>query len=232
MLGKVADRDVLELGCRATQWSIALHRQGARMTALDNSAHQLAHARGLMGRGRGGVPARARERRVDRLGRRFVRPVLCGHGAMTFADPHRTIPEAARLLRVGGLLACSMHTPIVDIAWEPGHDHPSERLSRDYRELHALHEPGEPVADKLPYGTWIRVFRNGGFVVEDLLELRSPGRREEQLLRRHRPRLGAALADGAHLADPPSGRHRALIADRPVTALPCRLARGRRGTPE
>ena len=51
-------------------------------------------------------------------------------------------------------------------------DHPSDRLSRTYWELHALQEPGEPVAYQLPYGTWMRLFRNHGFVVEDLLELR------------------------------------------------------------
>jgi SAM-dependent methyltransferase len=100
--------------------------------------------------------------------------VFCDHGAMTFADPHRTIPEAARLLRIGGLLAFSMHTPILDMAWEPEHDHPSDQLSRNYWELHALQDPGEPVAYQLPYGTWIRLFRNHGFVVEDLLELRPP----------------------------------------------------------
>jgi hypothetical protein len=34
VLGEVAGRDVLELGCGAAQWAIALHRQGARMPRL------------------------------------------------------------------------------------------------------------------------------------------------------------------------------------------------------
>jgi 2-polyprenyl-3-methyl-5-hydroxy-6-metoxy-1,4-benzoquinol methylase len=45
VLGEVTDRDVLELGCGAAQWSIALHALGARVTGLDNSSRQLEHAR-------------------------------------------------------------------------------------------------------------------------------------------------------------------------------------------
>ncbi len=48
VLGDVAGLDVLELGCGAAQWSIALAAQGARPTGLDNSARQLDHARELM----------------------------------------------------------------------------------------------------------------------------------------------------------------------------------------
>jgi 2-polyprenyl-3-methyl-5-hydroxy-6-metoxy-1,4-benzoquinol methylase len=48
VLGEVSGRDVLELGCGAAQWSIALHGLGARVTALDNSERQFAHARLLM----------------------------------------------------------------------------------------------------------------------------------------------------------------------------------------
>lgn len=48
ILGDVAGRDVLELGCGAAQWSIALARRGARPVALDLSDVQLGHARRLM----------------------------------------------------------------------------------------------------------------------------------------------------------------------------------------
>src|SRR5262245_64842027 len=49
VLGEVRGRAVLELGCGAAQWSIALARAGARPVGLDLSAGQLAHARALMG---------------------------------------------------------------------------------------------------------------------------------------------------------------------------------------
>ena len=98
--------------------------------------------------------------------------VFCDHGAMTFGDPYRTVPEASRLLRTGGLLAFSMSTPIADIAWPSGSGHPSERLARDYWEMYAIDEPGESVSFQLPYGTWIRLFRENALAIEDLIELR------------------------------------------------------------
>jgi 2-polyprenyl-3-methyl-5-hydroxy-6-metoxy-1,4-benzoquinol methylase len=48
VLGEVAGKDVLELGCGAAQWSIALHRRGATVTGIDLSERQLTHARELM----------------------------------------------------------------------------------------------------------------------------------------------------------------------------------------
>jgi SAM-dependent methyltransferase len=48
ILGDVAGKHVLELGCGAAQWSIVLAKHGARPVGLDNSARQLEHARRLM----------------------------------------------------------------------------------------------------------------------------------------------------------------------------------------
>ncbi len=45
ILGDVAGKDVLELGCGAAQWALLLEQQGARVVGLDNSARQLEHAR-------------------------------------------------------------------------------------------------------------------------------------------------------------------------------------------
>jgi SAM-dependent methyltransferase len=174
VLDDVADRDVLELGCGAAQWSIALTGIGAHMTALDNSALQLQHARALMTAAGVDFPLVHASAESTGLPDASFDIVFCDHGAMRFADPHATVPEAARLLRSGGLLAFSMHTPIVDLAWEPEAQHPGDRLVADYWELHKLEEPGEPIAFQLPYGAWIRLFRQQGLLVEDLLELRPP----------------------------------------------------------
>jgi SAM-dependent methyltransferase len=174
VLGEVAGRGVLELGCGAAQWSIALHRLGARLTALDNSACQLEHARALMQAAAVEFPlVHANAESTDLPGGSFD-IVFCDHGAMTFADPYRTVPEAARLLRPGGLLAFSMDTPVLSIAWPPESDHPGDRLIMNYWELHAIDEPGHSTSFQLPYGTWIRLFRAAGFFVEDLVELRPP----------------------------------------------------------
>ena len=174
VLGDVHNRDVLELGCGAAQWSIALAAAGARVTGLDLSARQLEHARALMAQARVDFPLVHASAEATPFADSSFDIVFCDHGAMTFADPHRTVPEAARVLRPGGLLAFSMHTPILDLAWPPGAEHPGERLQGDYWSLHAIDEPGEPIAFQLPYGGWIRLFREHGFEVENLLELRPP----------------------------------------------------------
>src|SRR5438270_11570681 len=48
VLGEVVGKDILELGCGAARWSIALAQCGARPVGLDFSSRQLQHARQLM----------------------------------------------------------------------------------------------------------------------------------------------------------------------------------------
>ena len=54
--------------------------------------------------------------------------VFCDHGGMTFGDPYRTVPEAARLLRPGGLFAFSHHSPIETIHWALDEETVGEKL--------------------------------------------------------------------------------------------------------
>ena len=97
--------------------------------------------------------------------------VFCDHGAFNFADPHRLVPESARLLRPGGLLAFCMPTPFLEVAWDYEADKVGETLRNDYFDLD-MQEDDEEVVFQLPYGEWIRLFRANGFQVEDLIELR------------------------------------------------------------
>jgi SAM-dependent methyltransferase len=174
-LGDVSGLDVLEFGCGAAQWSIALHRQGGRVTGLDNSSRQLEHARTAMERAGVEFPLVHASAEATGLPDRSFDVVFCDFGAMTFTDPANSVPEAARLLRPGGLFAFSALTPILDMAWPPGLEHPGERLALDYwEEIRRFEEPGEPIAFQLPYGEWIALFRKNGLTVESLIELRPP----------------------------------------------------------
>jgi SAM-dependent methyltransferase len=102
MLGEVAGRDVLELGFGVAQGSIDLAQAGARPIGLDLSEGQLGHARRLLAQADAHVPLVQAGAEAVPLADASFDIVFCEHGAMNFADPYRTVPEVARLLRPGG----------------------------------------------------------------------------------------------------------------------------------
>jgi SAM-dependent methyltransferase len=174
VLGDVAGKDVLEFGCGAAQWSILLARQGARPVGLDNSAQQLAHARQLMTAAGVSFPlvyASAEDVPLPDAGFDIV---FCDYGAMTFTDPYLSVPEAARLLRPGGLFAFSHTSPIADLCWSVGQDQVGEALINDYFTMHRFDDTDGSITFQLPYGEWIRLFLRHGLAVEDLIEPRPP----------------------------------------------------------
>jgi SAM-dependent methyltransferase len=170
VLGDVSGKDVLELGCGAAHWSILLAKLGARPVGLDNSARQLEHARELMADAGVDFPLVHSSAEEVPLPDESFDVVFCDHGAFTFADPYKLVPEASRLLRPGGLLAFSKSSPFVAVA-EGNDERVHATLSRDYFGLHEI-DDGDVVTYELPYGEWIRLFRANGFVVEDLIEPR------------------------------------------------------------
>lgn len=102
--------------------------------------------------------------------------VFCDHGAMTFPDPFRTVPEAARLLRGGGLLAFNMTSPLrMLVAEDPRSEQPTDQFDRPYFGMHRFGPDDNGTATfQLPYGEWIRLFRVNELVVEDLIEVQPP----------------------------------------------------------
>lgn len=171
VLGDVRGVDILELGCGAAQWSIALTAAGGRPVALDLSARQLEHARKLMTEAGVQFPLVQASAEAVPLPDASFDIVFCDHGAMSFADPYLTVPEVARLLRPGGLFAFSHGSPILSITWALDAERAGDRLVHDYFGMHAF-DDGEMTDFNLPYGEWIRLFRQHGFTVEDLIEPR------------------------------------------------------------
>ncbi len=174
VLGDVRDKDVLEFGCGGGQWSIYLARMGARPVGLDLSFRQLRHAKRLMADAGASFPIVAASAEQTPFADESFDVVFCDHGAMTFADPHLTVPEAARVLRTGGLFAFNISSAFHFLCWDTSADRTDERLHRNYFEMRKWEE--ESVDFQLPYGEWIRLFRRSGLEVEDLLEPRPAAR--------------------------------------------------------
>jgi SAM-dependent methyltransferase len=172
ILGDVRNEDVLELGCGAAQWSVLLARLGARPVGVDNSARQLEHARVALDAAGLDFPlVHAPAERVPLPDASFD-VVFADHGANRFADPYEWVPEAARLLRPGGLLAFSGSTPFEAMCWNEPADRMEPVLRLDYFGMHRVEEADGPVQFELPYGEWIRLFRANGFEIEGLREIR------------------------------------------------------------
>jgi SAM-dependent methyltransferase len=113
LLGEVAGRDVLEVGCGAAQCARWLTAQGARSTAFDVSAGMLREARRLDARSGTAVPrlVQADAQRLPFRDRAF--DVVCSaFGGVPFvADSARVMSEVARVLRPGGRFAFSVTHP-------------------------------------------------------------------------------------------------------------------------
>ena len=169
----MAGKDVLELGCGAAHWSILLAQQGARPTGLDNSERQLEHARALMAAAGVDFPLVHGSAEAVPLPDESFDVVFCDHGAFGWADPRLVMPEAARLLRRGGLLAFSITSPLATVCVDPATDLVEAQLHLPYFGLHRLEDEGL-VQFHLPYGEWIRLFRAHGLEVEDLVEPQPP----------------------------------------------------------
>lgn len=175
-LGTYRGRDVVELGCGAAQFSIALARNGARCTALDISAEQLALGDRLLDRAeeldgeRPAVVLVQGDAEATKLPAESFDIAYSDYGASMFADPLRWVPEAARLLRPGGRLAFSSITPMLEVCWPLELGKASDRLVKDYFGLHRVED--RAVYFNLEYGEWIRLFRRSGFDVLDMIETR------------------------------------------------------------
>lgn len=171
VLGDVAGLDVLEYGCGAAQFGAALRARGARVVGLDLSEAQLRHARHTAGAPRALVCASAPEAPFADASFDLV---FCDHGAMSFCDPERSVPECARLLRDGGRLVFSVGTQLLYLTWDPARSRQTRRLQEPWRARRIVDSGGGTVDVVWSHGEWIRAFRAHALRVDDLVELTAP----------------------------------------------------------
>jgi SAM-dependent methyltransferase len=172
--------DAIELGCGTGYVSGWMARRGARVVAIDNSERQLATARRL-----------AAEHGVDLElihGNAEHVPYPDGsfdfaiseYGAAIWCDPHRWIPEAHRLLRPEGRLVFLGTGLLATLCAPPdGSDLVAPTLYRPYFGLHRMdwtQVPVDPggVEFNLAFSAWLKLFRQTGFEIEDMIEVRAP----------------------------------------------------------
>lgn len=173
ILGEVAGRDVVELGCGTAYFSAWLARRGARVVGVDPTPAQLATARRLQRETGIAFPLVEAPAEDVPLPSASFDLAVSEHGASTWADPERWIAEAARLLRPGGRLAFMHATPLASMCFVDGGLAPE--LVRPYFELGRLERGGsDGVEFQLPHGAWIDLLRRHGLEVERLLELQAP----------------------------------------------------------
>jgi SAM-dependent methyltransferase len=175
VLGDVAGKDVIELGCGTAYFSAWLAKRGARPVGLDVTPAQLDTARRMMRETGIEFPLVEASAEDVPLSDESFDLALSEYGASIWADPDLWIPEAARLLRPGGELVFLCNSPL-SVLCMPDEGKIQERLVRSQFELGRMQWPGENegVEYHLGHGDLLRLLRDTGFDVLGLWELRAP----------------------------------------------------------
>jgi SAM-dependent methyltransferase len=174
VLGDVNGLDVVELGCGTAYFSAWLASRGARPVGVDVTPAQLETARRCMAETGLEFPLVEASAEDVPLPNESFDLALSEHGASTWCDPYRWIPEAARLLRPGGRLVFLHSTPLAFLCW-PDVGDATKELQRPYFGMHRFQwTPEDGIEFQLTYGDWIGVLRGAGFEIERLVELQTP----------------------------------------------------------
>jgi len=175
LLGDVAGRDVLEVGCGAAQCARWLIGHGARAVGIDLSAAQLRHAAAIDARLGVRVPVAQADATALPFGDGSFDLACSAFGAVPFvADPGAVMAEVARVLRPGGRWVFSVTHPM---RWcfpdDPGPDGLTVTTSyfnrRPYVEVDAAGHPTY-VEHHRTLGDRIRDLVAAGFAVRDVVE--------------------------------------------------------------
>jgi SAM-dependent methyltransferase len=173
VLGDVAGKDVVELGCGTAYFSAWLAKKGARPVGVDVTPEQLATARRMMAKTGLEFPLVEADAAETGLPDGSFDLCVSEYGASIWVDPYRWIPEAARLLRPGGRLVFLRNSTLVILCSED--EVPAkERLVNPQFGMHRFEWPEGGVEYHLAHGEWIDVLRANGFEIERLVEIQAP----------------------------------------------------------
>jgi len=175
VLGDVAGRDVLEVGCGAAQCARWLTTRGARAVGVDLSHRQLQHARRIDDDTGLRVPCVcATATDLPFAGASFD-IAFSAFGALQFVqDAARAVTEVSRVLRPGGRFAFSVTHPV---RWSMPDDPTSAGLvvtSSYFDRTPYVEEDDDGAATYVEHhrtlGDWVRILHKTGFRLTDLVE--------------------------------------------------------------
>ena len=185
LLGDVAGRRVLEIGCGSAPCARGLRREGADVVALDLSAGMLARASDL-GRATGVVvPLVQADAGALPVRDASVDLACSAFGGLPFvADAGAVLREVARVLRPGGRFVASVNHPM---RWPmPDSPDPADlRVTSSYFDRTPYVETDAAgrtvyVEHHRTVGDWVRAVVGAGLLLTDLIEPEwTPGRATE-----------------------------------------------------
>jgi SAM-dependent methyltransferase len=172
----LAGMDTIELGCGTGYVSAWLARRGARPTGIDNSAKQLETAARLQREHGLAFPLFHGNAERTPFPDASFDFAISEYGAVLWADPTAWVPEAARILRPGGRLHVLTNSVLCYLTAPDDENEPCEdRLLRPQFGMGRITWPGESSVEFHPtHGDWIRIFRDAGLEILELLEPQAP----------------------------------------------------------
>lgn len=166
-------KDAIELGCGTAYVSAWIARGGGRPVGIDNSERQLAPANVMQREFGLDFPLIHGNAEAVPLPAASFDLVISEHGAASWCDPYLWIPEAARLLRPGGELVFMRNSTLLTLCRREEGPAGAELLHGQFG-MNQLDNGDGGVNFHLPTGPMVRLLRDSGLVLEELIEVR-PG---------------------------------------------------------
>ena len=173
--------DAIELGCGTAYVSSWLARRGGKPVGIDNSSAQLLTAAELQKEINLTFPLIHSDAECLPFVDESFDFAISEYGASIWCDPYRWIPEAARILKPGGSLVFLGNSALLMLCVTDDDETPADaELRRPQFGMHRFEWPDDPgIEFHISHGDRIRLFRECGLEVEDLIEIEPPTDVEE-----------------------------------------------------